>query len=93
MMTPEKRALIKSFVENKALFDTVKDVMLASITGSTLERQVIADADLLMDDAMYGALVRAKAKAVGYVEKGFTQLGVIANDKQGVQSNEKNSTR
>jgi hypothetical protein len=85
-MTPEKRAIIKVFVENEALAEAVRDVMLASVTGSTLEQQIIDDADLLLDDAVFGQHVRAKAKAVGYVKRGFAQLQLIANDSKGVQS-------
>ncbi len=92
-MTQQDRALIKGFVDNKPLFEAVKAVILASATGSTLEQQVIADADLQLTDAQYGSITRARAKAVGYLNRGFTQLETIANDKGAVQSKEKDSTR
>jgi hypothetical protein len=91
-MSPADRALLKGFVDNKHLFEAVKAVLLGSVSGSNLSDQVIADADLLLDDAQYGSLVRAKAKAVGYLNRGFAQLETIANDKPGVQS-DKNSSR
>lgn len=93
MMDPQQRALIKGFVDNKPLLDAVKAVLLGSVSGTTFEDQVVADAELHLDDAQYGSLIKSKAKAIGYIKRGFTQLETIANDKGGVQSSEKNSSR
>lgn len=90
-MTPEKRALITSFLANPLLVEAVKSVMLEGITPQGMERY-ISLLDRSMPDAEYGAQVKMRAEAAKILEDGFAQLTKVANAKPGVQS-EKNSSR
>jgi hypothetical protein len=91
-MTPEKRALIRSFVENKTLAAAVKEVLLEAITPLGFDR-FISTLDRTLTDAEYGQQVKMRAEAADLLEKGFAQLTKVANAPQGVQSSEKNSSR
>ena len=90
-MTPDKRALIKAFVENAGMREAVREVMLEGITPLGIERYVMT-LDRSLPDAEYGAQVKARAEAAKILEDGFAQLTKVANAPQGVQSN-KNSSR
>jgi hypothetical protein len=90
-MTPDKRALIVSFMGNTGLVEAVKSVLFESITPQGMER-FISTLDRKMPDAEYGQQVKARAEAAKILEDGFAQLVKVANTKQGVQS-EKSSSR
>jgi hypothetical protein len=90
-MTPDKRALITAFVQNNAMLEAVKMVLLEGITPLGMERY-IALLDRKLPDAEYGQHVKMRAEAADLLEKGFAQLTKIANAPQGVQS-DKNSSR
>ena len=91
-MTPDKRALIKAFVENKGMLDAVKSVLLEGITPFGFHR-FISTLDRTIPDAEYGQQVKTRAEAAKILEDGFAQLTKVANAPQGVQSSEKNSSR
>jgi hypothetical protein len=90
-MTPDKRALVKSFVENKTLAEAIKSVMLEGITPLGMERYVMS-LDRTLSDAEYGQQVKMRAEAAKILEDGFAQLTKVASAPQGVQS-DKNSSR
>jgi hypothetical protein len=90
-MTPDKRALIKAFVENAGMREAVKSVMLEGITPQGMER-FVSTLDRSLPDAVYGAQVKMRAEAAKILEDGFAQLTRVANAAEGVQSN-KNSSR
>jgi hypothetical protein len=52
-MTPDKRALIKAFIENAGMREAVKSVMLEGITPQGME-QFISTLDRSLPDAEYG---------------------------------------
>jgi hypothetical protein len=91
-MTPDKRALIKAFVENKGMLEAIKGVLLEGITPLGFDR-FISTLDRTIPDAEYGQQVKMRAEAADLLEKGFAQLTKVANAPQGVQSSEKNSSR
>jgi hypothetical protein len=91
-MTPDKRALITAFVENKAMADAVRSVLLEGITPFGFDR-FISTLDRSISNDEYGQQVKMRAEAADLLEKGFAQLTKVANASQGVQSSEKNSSR
>jgi hypothetical protein len=90
-MTPEKRALIKVFVENRPMFEAVRGILLEGISPLGFDRY-ISTLDRTLSDAEYGQQVKMRAEAADLLEKGFAQLTKVANAPQGVQS-DKNSSR
>jgi hypothetical protein len=60
-MTPDKRALIKAFVENKGMIDAVRSVLLEGITPLGFDR-FISTLDRTLPDAEYGQQVKMRAE-------------------------------
>ena len=81
-MNPEKRALIKAFVESAGIREAVKSVMLEGITPEGMERY-ISLLDRSLPDAEYRQQVKMRAGAAKILEDGFAQLTKVANAPQG----------
>lgn len=90
-MTPEKRALLKSFVDNAPLVDAVREVLLSAVSPDGIAT-FIMQLDRSTPDAEYGQQVKARAEAADLLDKGFAQLRVAANSTGTVQSRQ-NSAR
>jgi hypothetical protein len=71
-MTPDKRRLIKAFVENKGMAEAVKSVLLESIPRFGFDR-FISTLDRTIPDAEYGQRVKMRAEAAKILEDGFAQ--------------------
>ena len=69
-ITPDKRKLIKAFVENKGMAEAVKSVLLESICFD----RFISTLDRTIPDAEYGQRVKMRAEAANILEDGFVQL-------------------
>jgi hypothetical protein len=89
-MTPDKRALIKAFVENKGMLEAVKSVMLEGINPEGMECY-ISLLDRSLPDAEYGQQVKMRAEAAKILGDGFARLTKVANAPRGVQSNQNSS--
>ena len=87
-MTPEKRALIKQFVENKEVAEAVRSALLEQVAPEGIATYV-RGLDRTIPNAHYAEQVKARAEAADMLEKGFAQLHHIANGVQGVQSPKK----
>jgi hypothetical protein len=90
-MTPDKRALIKAFIENKHMADAVREVLMAEVTPAGVG-DFVTRLDRTLSDAEYGQRIKARAEAAALLEAGYAQLATLASAQQSVQSG-KNSTR
>lgn len=87
----EERQLIKSFVENKPLFEAVKRIILSGIfeqgTGENIGRNWVLNVDMAMDDEKYGQFIKARAIGQALVEQSFnamTQMAVPPSTNDGL---------
>ncbi len=85
-MTPTQRALIKQFIEHQEMAEAVRFVLMERVAGTSLQKEVLDGAELMLDDQVYGQIIRARANGVRMLLDGFAQLKLIANGKEGVQS-------
>jgi hypothetical protein len=69
-MTPDKRALIKAFVENAGMREAVKSVMLEGITPQGMDR-FVSTPDRSLPDAEYDQQVKMRAEAAKILEDGL----------------------
>jgi hypothetical protein len=72
MISKEDQQQIKAFVANPAMVEAVRRVLLP-------ERDVALEADLALDDAMYGRLVKARVIADTMLRDRFAELQRIAS--------------
>jgi hypothetical protein len=91
-MTPERHALIMAFMANPGMVEAVKSILLERITPLGFDR-FICTLDRTLPDAVYAQQVKMRSDAAKILEDGFAQLTKVANAPQGVQSNERNSSR
>jgi hypothetical protein len=78
-MTPEKRALIRAFVENEKMFEAVKSVLLSGMIGDDFtSRNWVFGIDKKQSDSAYGKEVKITAKALEWINHGFTELSQLA---------------
>jgi hypothetical protein len=84
-MTPDKRALIKAFIENRGMAAAVREALMTEVSPAGVGA-FVTGLDRFLPDAEYGQRIKARAEAADLLERGFAQLKQAASAKEGVQS-------
>lgn len=80
MMSDDDKAQIKAFVDNTAMFDAVRRVLLSGMLGEDFaSKNWVFAIDKKLSDSAYGKQVKVSARALEFIDAAFSDMRRVAS--------------